>query len=48
MLFGVFLTILVERKTPLTTTKGTEHQKNKNNKCLSSDKDDIITEMVTE
>ena len=27
MLFGVFLAILVERKTPLTTTKGTERQK---------------------
>ena len=48
MLFGVFLAILVERKTPLKTTKGTERQKNNNNKCLSSDKDDIITEMVTE
>ena len=27
MLFGVFLAILVERKTPLTSTKGTERQK---------------------
>ena len=46
MLFGVFLAILVERKTPLTSTKSTERQKNKNNKCLSSDKDDTITKMV--
>ena len=38
MLFGVFLAILVERKTPLTSTKGTERQKNKNNKCFSSEK----------
>ena len=48
MLFGVFLAILVERKTPLTSTKGTERQKNKNNKCLSPDKDDTITKLVTE
>ena len=48
MLFGVFLAILVERKTPLTSTKGTERQKNKNNKCFSPEKDGTITKMVTE
>ena len=46
MLFGVFLAILVERKTPLTSTKGIERQKNNNNKCLSSDKDDTITKWL--
>ena len=45
MLFGVFLAILV--KTPLTSTKGTERQKNKN-RCLLPDKDDTTTKMVTE
>ena len=48
MLFRVFLAIFSGEKTPLTSTKGTERQKNKNNKCFSPEKDGTITKMVTE